>query len=57
MFLLARRPPGHFVEYEPLVCSDDAEAIEKAKRLLIDPDIEFGAAYGRKAASVGSPAT
>jgi hypothetical protein len=25
---------GHFVGYEPIVCADDAEAIEKAKRWL-----------------------
>ena len=24
---------GHFVSLEPLLCTDDAEAIEKAKRL------------------------
>jgi hypothetical protein len=25
---------GHFVGFRPLVCDDDAEAMEKAKRLL-----------------------
>ena len=31
----------HFVGYEPLVCADDAEAIEKAKRLSHDLPIEL----------------
>ena len=25
---------GHFVSLEPMVCTDDAEAIEKAQRLV-----------------------
>jgi len=29
-------PDGHFTGYEPLICSSDSEAIEKAKRLLDD---------------------
>jgi hypothetical protein len=37
---------GHFVGYEPLVCADDVEAIEKAKRLVDANDIELGAASG-----------
>jgi hypothetical protein len=32
---------GHFVGYEPLICRDDAEAIEKAKRLVDGHDIEL----------------
>ena len=29
---------GHFIGYEPLICADDAEAIEKARRLAsVDP--------------------
>jgi hypothetical protein len=27
---------GHFTGFEPLTCKDDAEAIEKAERLLDD---------------------
>jgi hypothetical protein len=26
-------PDGHFLGYEPLICNDDAEALEKATRL------------------------
>jgi hypothetical protein len=32
---------GHFVGYEPLVCSSDAEATEKAKQLVDGHDIEL----------------
>jgi hypothetical protein len=32
---------GHFVGCEPLVCGDDVEAIEKAKRLVQANDIEL----------------
>jgi hypothetical protein len=32
---------GHFVGYQPLVCTDDAEAITKAKRLVDGHDIEL----------------
>jgi hypothetical protein len=32
---------GHFVGYELLICRDDAEAIEKAKRLVSGHDIEL----------------
>jgi hypothetical protein len=32
---------GHFIGYEPLICADDAEAIEKAKRLAEGHDIEL----------------
>jgi hypothetical protein len=32
---------GHFVGYEPLTCLDDAEAIQKAQRLVDGHDIEL----------------
>jgi hypothetical protein len=32
---------GHFVDFEPLVCTDDAEATEKAKRLVDGHDVEL----------------
>ena len=32
---------GHFVGFEALVCADDAEAIEKAKRLVDGHDVEL----------------
>jgi hypothetical protein len=32
---------GHFTGFEPLVCADDAEAIEIAKRLVDDHSIEL----------------
>jgi hypothetical protein len=32
---------GHFIGYEPIVCVDDAEAIERAKRLVNGCDIEL----------------
>jgi hypothetical protein len=32
---------GHFTGYEPLVCADDAEAIERAKRLVAGRDVEL----------------
>ena len=32
---------GHFVGFEALVCADDAEAIEKAKRFVDGHDIEL----------------
>ena len=32
---------GHFVDCEQLVCADDVEAIEKAKRLVDANDIEL----------------
>jgi hypothetical protein len=32
---------GHFIGYEPLACADDAEAIEKVKRLLDGQDVEL----------------
>ena len=31
---------GHFVSFEALVCVDDVEAIDKAKRLIDGHDIE-----------------
>jgi hypothetical protein len=31
----------HFVGFEPLNCRDDAEAIEKAKRLVDGHDVEL----------------
>jgi hypothetical protein len=32
---------GHFSGYEPLVCADDAAAIDKARRLIDGRDIEL----------------
>jgi hypothetical protein len=32
---------GHFSGFEPLICADDTEAIEKAKRLVNGQDIEI----------------
>jgi hypothetical protein len=33
---------GHFVRFESLICADDAEAIAKAKRLVVvDHDVEL----------------
>ena len=32
---------GHFVGFEALICNDDAEAIEKAKRLVHGYAIEL----------------
>jgi hypothetical protein len=32
---------GHFVGYEPLVCADDADATEQAKRLIDGHDVEL----------------
>jgi hypothetical protein len=32
---------GHFSGFEPLLCADDAHAIEKAKRLVDDHDVEL----------------
>jgi hypothetical protein len=32
---------GHFIGFEPLICADDAEAIEKAKRLVDGHDVEL----------------
>jgi len=32
---------GHFIGFEALVCADDAEAVEKAKRLVDRYDIEL----------------
>ena len=32
---------GHFTGFEPLLCADDARAIEKAKRLVDDHDVEL----------------
>jgi hypothetical protein len=32
---------GHFIGYEPLICADDAEAIEKARRLVSVNPVEF----------------
>jgi hypothetical protein len=34
-------PDGHFVGSEALVCADDSEAIEKAKRFVDGHDIEL----------------
>ena len=35
---------GHFLGFEPLVCANDAEAIEQAKRLIVNNALSFGAA-------------
>jgi hypothetical protein len=32
---------GHFVGFEPMICADDAEAIEEAKRLVDGHDVEL----------------
>jgi hypothetical protein len=32
---------GHFVGCEPIVCGDDSEATEKAKRLVDGHDVEL----------------
>jgi hypothetical protein len=32
---------GHFIGSEPLICDDDAEAIERAKRLVDGHDVEL----------------
>ena len=32
---------GHFYDSFPLICADDAEAIEMAKKLVIDHDVEL----------------
>jgi hypothetical protein len=32
---------GHFIGVEPLICHNDAEAIEIAKRLIVGHDIEL----------------
>ena len=32
---------GHFAGFEPLICADDAEAIAKAKRLVVDHNVEL----------------
>jgi hypothetical protein len=32
---------GRFISYEPMVCMNDAEATERAKRLVDDHDIEL----------------
>ena len=34
-------PDGHFFEAISFVCADDAEAIEKAKRLVNSNDVEL----------------
>lgn len=34
---------GHFVSCEPIVCGDDSEATEKAKRLVNGHDVELWA--------------
>ena len=37
---------GHFIRFEPVVCRDDAEAIEKAKRVVDGQDIELWSGPG-----------
>ena len=32
---------GHFVDYRPIACCDDAEAIAQAKRLIDGHDVEL----------------
>jgi ABC-type antimicrobial peptide transport system ATPase subunit len=32
---------GHFIGFEPLVCADDSEAIERAKRLVSKHPVEI----------------
>jgi hypothetical protein len=32
---------GHFHDVFPLTCADDAEAVEMAKKLVIDRDVEL----------------
>jgi hypothetical protein len=32
---------GHFLGFEPLICADDAEAIEHAKRLIVNHAFEL----------------
>ena len=32
---------GHFMGFEPLVCANDAEAIEQAKRLIVNHAVEL----------------
>jgi hypothetical protein len=32
---------GRFTGFEPLTCSDDSEAIEKAKRMVNGQDVEL----------------
>jgi len=32
---------GHFMGFEPLICADDSEATERAKRLVDGHDIEL----------------
>ena len=32
---------GHFYDAVPLICADDAEAMEMAKKLVIDRDVEL----------------
>jgi hypothetical protein len=32
---------GHFIGFEPMICADDVEAIEKAKRLVDGHDVEL----------------
>jgi hypothetical protein len=34
-------PDGHFTGFKPLICADDAEAIEQATQLVDDHDIEL----------------
>jgi hypothetical protein len=32
---------GHFIGFDPLICDNDAEATEKAKRLVHHHDVEL----------------
>jgi hypothetical protein len=44
---------GHFIGYEPMVCADDAEAIEKATRLVDGHEVELWS--GQRPFSAHSP--
>jgi hypothetical protein len=48
---------GHFIGFEPLVCVNDAEAIEKAGRLVVGHDVELwnGERFVKRLFSPNSP--
>jgi hypothetical protein len=48
---------GHFIGFEPLVCADDADAIENAKRLVVGMPLSFGAATAAERFRLGRPIT
>jgi hypothetical protein len=41
-----RASDGHFIGFEPMICSDDTEAITNARRLVDGHDIEFWSGTG-----------